>query len=132
MPQNPAAATIARTPGGSQSAASLDAGNNLMTNSGGLLSALGITAAKVLKATPGRINKVMIQLGTTAPTAGYLTINDCATTGTASAANEIVSIPFGSITAGAILTLDFPCQVGITISALPTGGTSLQLAVSYS
>ena len=89
-------------------------------------SALNVTAAKVLKATPGSIGRVVVN---TAGTAGDLTINDCATTGAAAASNEILKVPYGSLTDGQVIDLNFPCKTGITISAITTGGV---VAVAYS
>ncbi len=94
----------------------------------GISSALNVTAASVIKATPGRVVRITV-LGVVG-TAGALTVNDCATVATATAANEIFTLAFGSATPGTIITLDFPCQTGIVISAVPTGGTPL-FAVSY-
>jgi hypothetical protein len=54
--------------------------------------------------------------------AGNLTLNDCATVGAAAAANQVISLAFGSLTAGQQLWLDFPMAAGITVSAIPTGG----------
>lgn len=84
---------------------------------GGNATVLNITAAAVVKATPGtawRINVV-------APgTAGSLILNDCATTGAAATANAIISIPFGSLPV--TIPLTWPCNTGIVVSSVPTGG----------
>ena len=54
---------------------------------------------------------------------GSLVINDNAQTGaTNTAANSILSIPFGSLTVGQIIRLEVFCQNGIVISAIPVGG----------
>lgn len=98
-------------------------------NIGGNNSALQITAATVIKATPGTLFRVCVQAPGT--TSGALTINDCATTGTASAANQIISIPFGSLSAGMVIPLEWPCKVGIVISAVPGAG-SPTYSVSFS
>jgi hypothetical protein len=86
---------------------------------GGNATALNVTAAAVIKATPGTLFRVAVS----APgSAGALTLNDnTALTGNA-AANAIVSIPYGSLAAGQIITLDWPCAAGIVVSAVPTGG----------
>jgi hypothetical protein len=89
---------------------------------------LNILAAAAVKASPGRICRV-ICLGTIG-TGGALTINDCATTGAATTANQIFSVAFGGTVVGTIFNLDFPCLVGITVSAIPTGGTP-QFAISF-
>jgi hypothetical protein len=86
---------------------------------GGNGAALNITAAVVLKATPGTLFRVTVS---TIGSAGALTLNDnTALTGNV-AANQIVSIPFGSLTAGQVITLEWPCAAGIVVSAVTTGG----------
>lgn len=96
----------------------------------GTNNALNLTAAAIIKAGPGRIAKVSI----IAPgsTGGAFTINDCATTGAATTANEIWSLAYNATAnlGGAIFTLSFPCKTGIVLSAVPTGG-SPQIAVSF-
>lgn len=86
-----------------------------------------ITAAVVVKAAPGHIAKIIVQ---TVPSAGNLTINDnAATGGTNTIANQILSLAFGSLTAGQVIDLsNWPCKTGITISSVGTGGV---YAVSY-
>lgn len=127
MPQNPLQATIALNQENAQASARLDAVNNLNTQSGGASSSLDITAAKVIKATPGRLRRLVV-LGVVG-TGGSITLNDCATTGAAAAANEIFTAS-GTLAVGTVINLDWPCQVGIVISAVATGGTPLY-AVSY-
>jgi hypothetical protein len=104
----------------------VDATGNLLIGMG-TATRLNITAATVVKASPGRICRVFC-LGANGAS-GALTINDCATTGAATAANQIFSIAFGGTVVGTIFALDFPCLVGITVSAVPTGGT--QFAISF-
>lgn len=94
---------------------------------GGNKSALNVGAAGVIKNTPGRINRVIVN--GTVGTGGSLTINDSATTAAAAAANQIISLP-GTTAVGTIITLDFPCLNGITVSAFPTGGAP-KLAIAY-
>lgn len=84
-----------------------------------------VAAAAVVKATPGRLAKIVVL---TAPSAGSLTANDCATTGAAAIGNEIISLAFGALTAGQVITLDWPCNTGIVISSVGTGGV---YSVSY-
>jgi hypothetical protein len=78
-----------------------------------------VTTAQVLKGGPGILMRLLV---TTPGSAGNLTFNDCATVGAAAAANQIVSIPFGSLTIGQMITFEWPCIAGIVVSALPTGG----------
>lgn len=83
----------------------------------GTQNVLNITTATVVKATKGRIGKVIVN--TAGSTVG--TVSDSATT--ASAANLIYNIPD---TVG-IYDLNFPCATGILI----TPGTGQVLSVSY-
>src|SRR6266581_3712057 len=93
---------------------------------GGIYAALNITAAAVIKGGTGIICRIAINV---VGSAGNLTLNDCATTGAAAAANQIVSVAFGSLTQGQVLTLEWPCGTGIVVSSIPTGG---QVAIAYS
>ena len=115
MAQN--APTTFTTPGGA----------NLVTT-GGALSSLHATAAAVVKAAPGRLTRLVI----IAPgsTSGAFTLNDCATTGAASASNTIITIAEGG-TAGTVYDLDWPCGVGIVLSAVPSAGSPI-IAIAYS
>ena len=89
------------------------------TQPGGTQSLLNVTAAVVVKATPGTLMRIIPE---TVGTAGSLVINDnTATGGSNVAANQINSIPFGSMTAGVPVILEVPCKNGIVISAVPTG-----------
>lgn len=128
MPQYPAAVTFGKTPSGAQAQGNLDAEGNFLTSTGDTKSALNQTAAVAIKATPGRLGKLIVVAGGTASN-GAFTLNDCATTGTAAAANEIITIPSGT-TAGTIINLDWPCLVGIVLSAVPSAGSPI-LSVSY-
>jgi len=87
--------------------------------------ALNQSAAAVIKATPGILCRVVIG---TVGTAGSLTFNDIDTVGGAAAANQIVSLAYGDLTAGQVIDLEFPCKTGIVLSAIPTGGV---ISVSY-
>lgn len=93
---------------------------------GGINEALDVTAPAVIKATPGILVRVQVLV---AGSAGNLTINDCATLGAAAVANEIASIPFGSLSLIQPLVLEWPCATGIVLSAIPTGGA---VSISYS
>lgn len=90
---------------------------------GGVNSALNLTAAAPIKGGPGRLVRVTIMAATT----GAATFNDCTSTGTATAANAVLTIPTGA-TVGTTYYVDWPCQNGITLSA-PGGGT---FAVAFS
>lgn len=94
---------------------------------GGNSSALNISAAQVIKATPGRLCKITV-LGVVG-TGGNLTFNDCATTGAATTANQIY-FGAGTLAVGSVVILDWPCLNGIVCSAVPTGGT-VQINVSF-
>lgn len=87
---------------------------------GGIGSALNITAAETIKASPGICNKLVCEV------AGTITLNDAASTGASDAANEIYT---GAMTAGQVLPLDWPCFAGITVSAVTGGG---QFSLSFS
>lgn len=119
MPQNPLAATIATNPSGQQAPLKSDAYGNLLTSTGGTLNTYDITAATVVKATPGRIAKISIVVAGSAPG----TVNDCATTGAVAVTNEIAALPN---TAG-ITNFDWPCTTGIVV----TPGTGQTVAISY-
>jgi hypothetical protein len=96
-------------------------------NPGGRFSSLNVTAPQVIRSSPGMIFRVVVK---TAGSAGNLTINDnTALGGTNVAANQILSVPFGNLTAGKVIKCTSPCANGIVISSLPTGGA---VAVSYS
>jgi len=102
--------------------------NVVITENGGTNSALNVTAAKVIKAAPGRLARIsVIAPGTTS---GALTINDCLTTGAATTSNEVFTIAYGSMSVGQVIALDWPFQVGIVVSAVPGGG-SPQYSISY-
>jgi hypothetical protein len=129
MPQGPLSAAVAKTVGNSASLLNLDASGNLKVSylaaTGATASALNVAAAAVVKATAGRLAKVVI----VAPgTVGSLTLNDCATTGTAATANEIITVGYAALAAGQVISLDWPCATGIVVSAMTTGG---QVSVSY-
>jgi len=108
MPQLPLAANVGLTPGNAIAPLRLDASGNLRTAANDLAtnSLLNITAATVVKATPGRIVRVAV---TTAGAAG--SIYDHATTSGVAAGNLIAAIP---ATVG-VFDLDWPCAVGIVV-----------------
>jgi len=123
MPQGPTQANVARNPSNVSVPLTTDASGNLFVGSGSA-NHYNVTAATVIKATPGRLVRISVS---TAPTAGALSANDCATTGAAAVGNQIVSIAFGSVTAGQQILLDWPCTTGIVVNP----GTGGVLAVSF-
>ena len=100
----------------------------LNSMSDGNLSGLNITAATVVKASAGRLVRVLV---VAQGSGGALTLNDCATTGAAAAANQIITIPYNATgyVVGATFTLNWPCALGIVVSAVPSGGG--QVSISY-
>lgn len=104
------AATIATIVGPIQNASSGLAG--------GTSAAFNLTAPQVIKPEPG----ILVQVVCIA--AGSITLNDVATVGAAAATNEIWS---GTMTAGQIVVLVWPCSTAITASAV-----SGQFNVSFS
>ncbi len=90
-----------------------------IVSTGGIYSSLNITAATVIKATKGRIAKVIVLVA--GSTAG--SVNDSATIGGVAASNLVSTIP----AAVASISLDFPCANGIVV----TPGTGQTLAVSF-
>ncbi len=96
----------------------------------GTSSVLNVTAAAVIKATPGTLAQINV---VNAGTSGSLVVNDCATTATATTANQILNLTQAQVAAlgavtGGVIDCEFPCKVGLTVSAVPAGS---QLAVSY-
>lgn len=88
---------------------------------GGSASVLNITAATVVKATPGTVFTVNNNvLGT----ASVGSVHDCATTGAVSAANLVANIPLAVGT----YSFTFPCAVGIVV----VPGTSQVFSVAFS
>jgi hypothetical protein len=121
MSQQPLAASVAVTPapGAAYAPLHLDTQGALRTTNGGTSQAYNITAATVIKATPGRL--VRISVVTAGSAAG--TANDCDTTGAAAIGNQIAAIP----NAVGTIVLEWPCATGIVV----VPGTSQVLAVSY-
>lgn len=125
MPQGPIRSTIANSPSNAGASLATDASGLLMTSVGGEKSALNQSAAAVIKATPGRVAKLVV---ITAGSGGNFTLNDCATTGAAATSNEIFTCA-GTTTAGTTFAIDWPCLTGIVLSAI---GTSTGVcAISY-
>ena len=128
MSQNPAFVYPAKNPSNVAVPALVDAQGALVINSGGLNQALNITAAKVIKASAGRVCRIVVVAPGT--TSGRLTINDCATTGAATTANQVFTALYSALTAGQVISLDFPAANGIVVSAVPGAG-SPQFNISY-
>lgn len=133
MAQNPLAATVAIMKIGAsffQKSMLLDWVQNLSIQGGGQLSSLNLTTAGVIKASPGRLRRIIIVAPGT--TSGAFTFNDCTTTGAAVAANEIFNLPYNGTAnvAGYVITLDWPCLAGIVLSAVPGAGSPI-CAVAY-
>lgn len=129
MPQGPLAVNnYALNPSKVAVPLQTDAAKNLLVSGGGASSTLNITAAAVIKATPGRLCKIIV----IAPgSAGNLVINDLAATTGSTAANTVVTLAFGSMTAGQVITLDWPCAVGIAVTAVPSAGSPI-FSISWS
>src|ERR1700727_959011 len=97
---------------------------------GGFQSKINVAAAAVIKAVLGTIFSIATN---NAGSSGNLIVNDCATTGAASAANQILTLTTAQLTSlmqkRASLRLNFPCLNGITVSSMPTGG---QFSIAFS
>ena len=85
-----------------------------------------VTAAAALKAHPGVLATVIVVV---AGSGGSLTFNNCTTTGGATAGNTIFTAANSALSVGQILNFNFPCNVGITLSAITTGG---KVSIAYS
>ena len=96
----------------------VDQTGNLLIGKGSA-SKLNLTASTVIKATPGRICKVIVNTAGSAPGS----INDVATTGAAAAGNLIFNVPN---TVG-IYDVDFPAATGLVYVL----GTGQVVSVSY-
>jgi hypothetical protein len=93
----------------------------IQTRTGGVQSALNVTAAAVIKAAPGALVSILVLAPGT--TSGSLTINDCLTTGAAASTNVLWTALYTALTVGQVITLNFPALVGIVVSAVPTAGS---------
>jgi hypothetical protein len=105
---------------GQQAAAALSAQGALKIAQGGQSSSLNVTSSTNVKASAGRVGKVIVNV---APTSTAYVLDSTGTT--QSAANTLLVIPSGTV-AGTVFNLDFPAQAGISL--IPSGGT---LAISY-
>jgi hypothetical protein len=96
----------------------------------GSKSAPNLTAAKVIKATPGSAS--FLHIIAPGSGSGAWTLNDCTTTTAAAAANEVISIPYNATVnaAGSFINLEnFPFLVGITLSAVPGAGSPIAVLI---
>ena len=121
MPQNQSVISLSKTPSGTYTPDNQDsAGNVKTTNNQATSATYNITAATVVKATPGKIAKIsVIVAGSAAGSA-----NNCITTGAAAVGNQVAAIP----AAVGVIDVNWPCSAGITI----VPGTGQTIAVSYS
>lgn len=129
--QNPLGVVYAKGPAGNFVPLQADANGYLLTlPSSGEKSALNQTAAAVIKVGAGRVGTVIIVAPGT--TSGAFTLNDCATTGAAAAANEIWTMAYNATAnvAGAIIPIDFPVTTGLVLSAVPGAGSPI-ISISY-
>lgn len=94
--------------------------NPITPRAGGNASKLNISAATVVKATPGTLVRISVNTAGSAAGSAY----DASTTGGNTAANLIADIPN---TAG-VLALEWPCSNGILI----VPGTGQVLSVAFS
>lgn len=118
MPQGPFQANVAKNPSGVSVPLNTNAsGNTVVVNS--ISRTLNITAATVVKASAGQVVTISVLVAGSA--AG--TVNDCATTGAAAAANAICPTP----TTVGIYPVNFPATTGIVV----TPGTGQTLAISF-
>lgn len=123
MPQGPLQSNVAVNTSNKSAPLQMDASGNLLTGNGST-SRYNITAATVVKATPGRVCKIVVQ---TIATGGTVAINDCATTGAAAIGNQVYSIGTPWLAAGTVLNIDWPCTTGIVV----TPGTGGVVSVSF-
>jgi hypothetical protein len=121
MPQGPIAAATAVNPAGKFVMNVVDATGNEFVASG-KTGQYNITAITAVKASAGRVVKVVVNVASSSAVKVY----DVATTGAAAAANLIYAGPATSVV-GTVIALDWPCATGIVVDP-GTGGT---VAVSY-
>lgn len=97
----------------------------IVPREGGSQSKLDITAATVVKASPGTLYRVSV---ITAATAGTMGAYDAATTGGASASSAIFSASSNWPAAGTVIELQWPCQAGIVVNPGTGGVVSVSFA----
>ena len=120
MPQNPFQANVAKNTSNVPSQMGMDVAGNLLTSSGGAKSSLNLSAAAVIKATPGRFCKIIIS--GTVGTGGNYTFNDCASVGAAAASNQIAQLVGTTVASGQPITFDWPCATGDRVGIYRAGG----------
>lgn len=100
----------------------LDPAQLLVVSKGGL-SWTRVNAAAAIKAQPGRLSKLIVL---TAGSAGSWVFNDCAATGDAATGNQFLSVAYNAtnLVPGIPVDIDWPCNVGLVLSAIPTGGVA--------
>lgn len=124
MPQGPLQANVAINSSLKSAPLQLDQSGNLLTGSGSM-NKLNVTAATIIKATPGRVCTVNVL---TAATAGTFGIYDTTTTGSAAIANAVYPQSTASWpAAGTVIKVDFPCLAGIVVNP----GTGGVVSVSF-
>lgn len=121
MPQAPLSAATAVNPAGKFVMNVVDATGNEFVASG-KTGAYNVTAITAIKASAGRVVKVVVNVASSSAVKVY----DVATTGGAAAANLIYAGPTTSVV-GTVITLDWPCANGIVVDP-GTGGT---VSVNY-
>jgi hypothetical protein len=93
--------------------------------------AYNITTPQVISALSplNPITQIIGFIVQTAGTSGVLTFNDCQTLAQASAANQIITLPYNTLSQlGVASALNLPIQNGLVVSAVPSG---MVLAVEY-
>lgn len=93
---------------------------------GGSTPTYDVSAAALIKAGPGRLAQIIVQV---VGSAGNFTLNDSATVAGAGAANQIAEVAYNAtgLVAGTPITFNWPFVNGLVVSAVTTGGS---LAVS--
>lgn len=121
MPQGPLQANVAINASNKSAPLQMDATGNLLTGCGSA-NRLNVTAITAVKASAGRVGKVVINAANSTAVKVY----DCATTGAAAASNLIYAGPATGVV-GTVVPLDFPCATGIVVDP----GTGGVVAVSF-
>ena len=92
---------------------------------------LNLNVTKNVNNAAKMLNKVIV---VSPMTAGSLVLNDCQSTGAASAANTIYTIAFGNAAinvVGAAIDLEIPLFSGLTCSAIGEGGVFVLTYSTY-